>query len=463
MIQDFQNILRKHKHLDSNKHILLAVSGGVDSIVLFHLLQNIAKSNRPRLTIAHINHQLRPEADAEEDFVQGLANKYDIPFYSYLWKKSEHPKSGMEEAAREMRYAFFKEVMAESGADSLMTGHHQDDQVETILMKLARGSSLGQLTGIEASQPFNGGLLIRPLLSFAKSDIYDFAHQHQLTYVEDKTNQELDYSRNRFRNVLIPLLKEENEQFNQHMEQFSKDLTDLLAIAKEPIAKSFQELVLVEDKRFSFHVKEFFNYSEAMQRSLLQKILESLYEHSPVPYKTNYIEIIGDWLLTGEVNTQLDLIGDFIVKKDYNKVTFYRGSEASPLLAEESYLIEDVDEWVGLSPTESIGLFECDEGSTPDKEVDVMFLEEASLQLPLTIRHRKTGDRMTYMGLNGTKKIKDIFIDEKVPLTERDQAWLVEDAKGRIIWLISFRKMRLLSAEETDKLTYVLKYKKLKP
>lgn len=461
MIPDFNNILQKNNLLNPKQHVLLAVSGGVDSIVLFHLMQKIPKTKRPKVSIAHINHQLRPEASKEATFVEQLAEEYDVPFYLYVWEKSKQPTSGVEEAAREMRYAFFKEVMGKTGANVLMTAHHQDDQVETILMKLTRGSTLEQLTGIQLTQAFAGGLLIRPLLPFSKTEIYAFAHQHHLMYFEDESNQGLAYSRNRFRNKIIPLFKEENAKFTEHIEQFAEDLQDLLEIAAYPIEQAFTKLVKKEQGQLSFKHQAFFEHSEAMQRALLQKVLETLYAESEISYKTNYIEIVRDWLRSGAVNTQLDLLENFVVKKTYHEVIFSKKERDHSSMAMHRYLIEELDQWVQLSETEAIGLFATESEELEEDVIDTFVFSANKVAFPLTVRHRQPGDRMTYRGLAGTKKIKDIFIDEKVPLDERDQAWLVEDAKGQILWLISYRQMQLLSEQKTDKLTYILKYKKL--
>ena len=456
MERKFEQILKDCGLLDATKHILLAISGGVDSIVLFHLLQSIEEDKRPKVSVAHVNHQLRTGTKEEERFVKNLSEEYHCPFYSYTWTQENHPESGIEEAAREMRYAFFEEVMEAQGIDVLMTGHHQDDQVETILMKLTRGSSLEQLTGIQMSRKFYQGLLVRPLLSFPKQALYRYAQRNAIKYVEDETNQELLYSRNRFRNQIIPLMQEENTQFNRHMEQFSKDLVDLIDIATPAINQTFQQLVSTDKSSMSLNMIEFFELEEAMQRAILQKILETLYEDSKESYKITYIELIREWLDEGDVNTQLDLSGDFLVRRAYNNVVFSK-KDREPFDQTETFLIEEVNQWVKISSTEAIGLFEY----AGEDLTNHSLVTDASIELPLTIRHREPGDRMTYAGLNGRKKIKDIFIDEKVPLEERDKAWLMEDAEGQIIWLLGFRKMRLLSAAETDKLTYIVKYKKL--
>ena len=230
MFNNFKETLDRHGLLGNDRKFLLGVSGGVDSVVLLHLMQAIPTNDRPQLSVAHINHQLREEADMEEAFVKQLARDYQLPFYSKRWEKEEHPKTGIEEAARSFRYSFFRQLMEEGEFNILMTAHHQDDQVETILMKLTRGSSLEQLVGIQFSQPFSTGYLVRPLLDVSKNELYTFAKQEQLTFVEDVSNKDLSFTRNRFRHSIIPLLKKENPLFNQQIIQFSKDLDDLLEI-----------------------------------------------------------------------------------------------------------------------------------------------------------------------------------------------------------------------------------------
>ena len=459
MFQNFNQILQRMNLLQADKKILLAVSGGVDSIVLLKLMLSIPTTSRPEVSIAHINHQLRTEAKDEEQFVKKLADENNIPFYSFVWSKKEHPISGIEEAARNVRYAFFKKIMTEQNLDVLMTGHHQDDQVETILMKLTRGSILEQLTGIDESQTFAEGKLVRPLLSFEKQELFTFAKQQGLKFMEDESNFESNYTRNRFRNEIIPLLKKENNQFNQHIEQFSVDLKDLLEISKQSIQETYNLVVDVKDDAHVIEIQAYEKLSSAYQRVLLKQLLNGLYQSSTKGYKKNYIELLMNWILHGEVNTTLDLQSDLIVKKDYHTVSFQKQKTSIEEIDKyEPVIIDQVDEWIELSSTEKIGLFVYDADEVEMDEESLLISEE-HLNMPLTIRHRKPGDRMQYSGLNGSKKIKDIFIDEKTPVYKRDKAWLVEDQTGEILWLISYRQKYLLTTQETDKLTYILKYR----
>lgn len=463
---DFKKELKKLGLLDPVKKIVLAVSGGVDSMVLLHLMQTVPGAERPQIVVAHVNHALREESDSEELFVKKTVEDSALPLYTYRWAENEHPSSGLEEAARDMRYNFFKKVMNQTDADVLMTAHHQDDQVETILMKLTRGSSLEQITGIEKCQAFNHGYLIRPMLSFSKEEIYQYADDHHVKYMEDQTNQELHFSRNRFRNQIIPLLKEENSKFNEHIERFSKDLNDLLAIAEPLIEEQFESLVRKESSKIEFNLQQFYNYSKPMQKALLIKILDYIYHERETGFKTTYIDILEKWLYEAQGNSQLHLTDGIHASKIYDRIVFNKNESVSvttsPTKDDMFMILDRSNQGIRLSSSERMVLEVLDSKAFQKVESDAadwLIFNADKVRFPLTIRHRQPGDRMTYKGLTGTKKIKDIFIDDKVPLSERDKAWLVEDANGTIVWLISYRKMDLLSDRETDKLTYVLKYK----
>lgn len=460
---EIEQVLERYDLLENNKKVIIAVSGGVDSIVLLHLMQSLSADKRPEIIVAHVNHELRPESKQEEALVRELAQQYGLSFYNYAWAKSEHPPSGIEEAARNIRYRFLKKVMVETAADSIMTAHHQDDQVETILMKLTRGSTLEQMTGIKEAQPFGQGQLIRPLLSVTKEAIYHYAKTKHLVYMEDSSNQTLDYTRNRFRNAIIPLLKEENKQFNAQINQFKLDLEDLLAIASGPINQKFNELVSIQQGQIAFHQEAFEALNEPMQRVLLHKMLDTVYEGNEQTYKTKYIALILNWLCNAEGHSHLRLTGDVTVEKSYHNITFYqsRATTKQPKKPSPHILLDEATQTLPLSKSESIELRRVTQEELADLSTDdpsYLLFEADQLEFPLTIRHRLPGDRMRYQGLDGSKKVKDIFIDEKTPISERNKAWIVEDATGKIVWLILYRKMYLLSPTETDKITYILKY-----
>ena len=197
-----KNIVGNHQ-FKSKSTVIVAVSTGVDSMVLLDLLQHISPRQKPRIVVAHVNHQPM-RVNGKRRFLSSIVMNVVL---ASIWQcgLKDHPQTGIE-AARTFRY-HFSQIISEENADALMTAHHADDQAETVLMKLIRGGSLNQLIGIKPSQPFEKVVLIRPLLSFSKNEIKDYAVDHQLTWFEDSTNQSNDVLRNRIRHEIVPQLK----------------------------------------------------------------------------------------------------------------------------------------------------------------------------------------------------------------------------------------------------------------
>ena len=175
------------------------------------------------------------------------------------------------------------------------------------------------------------------------------------------------------------------------------------------------------------------------------------------------IDLIDSWLSQGEVNSSIDLTGSYLVQKEYTKAIFMKKEDQLEVNDRNKIELNDLNRWIQLSETEYIALFreELSAEDLENKEDTELIISEEELSLPLLLRHRKAGDRMTYKGLKGRKKIKDIFIDDKTPKTDRDNAWLVEDSQGRILWLINHRKRNMICEVKNDKLFYRLKYKRI--
>ncbi len=168
LTEEFLAQIKTKNYWKAGEKVVIGVSGGVDSMVLFHLLQQLPQDHRPALVVAHINHHLRSEADGDEAFVKSWMQKYDVPVHTYQWPRSEHPASGFEQEARKVRYRFFNEVAGKTGSALILTAHHRDDQVETVLMRFVKGSSIEELTGIVETRRTEGNTLIRPLLPYSK-------------------------------------------------------------------------------------------------------------------------------------------------------------------------------------------------------------------------------------------------------------------------------------------------------
>ena len=461
MSSDFIKNCQQHLYWKPSDRLLIAVSSGVDSMVLLDLVQQLPDILRPWYGVVHVNHELRTASIEEEQFLEKQCRTKGIPYFSRSWKKKEHPETGVEIAAREFRYSFFKEMMEVNQATHLLTAHHADDQLETILMRLVRGGQLESMTGIQSQRPFGPGWLVRPLLPFSKEDIYMYSNVHQLDYYEDATNIELVYTRNRYRQKIVPLLKLENKQVLTHFRDFSSDLSDALFLTNQVVQQKSEEILLKSQAEFyELDRKALLNCEPELQRQILKYILiERVYNHYPVEtLRKQVVELLE--LVKGEKsNAQLDLPDGWIGRRQYHQ--FYlekKDYSKTALLLNEKKLF--LNQWVPLIGGARLGLFQVTaQASSPFEKDEHIWLEPSQVELPLLVRHRKPGDQMTLKGMKtGHKKIKKILIDQKVPIKEREEMLVLTDSLNEVIWLLKYKESRLSIQRETDKIQYILVY-----
>jgi len=370
-----------------------------------------------------------------------------LPLYIYHWDQGKKVENNIESSAREMRYSYFKQVMEEEGINTLLTAHHLGDQAETVLMKLIRGGILEDKTGIQLVSDFNSGKLIRPLIPFSKKDLYDYAETQRLTYFEDETNHTDMYFRNRIRRKVLPLLKEENPKVENHLKEFSNELSDLVKFSAPLIQKE-------RDKYYennTLYLEEFLTKEDYLQNLVLKEIFKELFTEDK-SFNKNYTDIFTQWMRDSSPNSSLNLEGNLEAQKEYNKIRFIRKEQKDQEEYEEYEL--EMNTWLELPDGNSIGLFGKDQVVIKESDL-VFYIADSDLNLPAKIRHRKNGDRMTLKGSKGSKKIKDIFIDQKVPAYKRDEAWVLTDKNDTIIWLIGYKESLLFNNSITDKMTSV--------
>lgn len=445
----FQKHIQEENYFTQDSSLVLALSGGVDSMVLAHLLFNLPKNLQPKIILAHANHHLRPASDNEEAYIRDWAGDKPARLEVKHW---ENPSSkNIEQAARNFRYDFFKEVMEKYQADVLLTGHHQDDQLETILMNLTRGGRWESLQGIKRKRTFGPGYLIRPLLDFTKSDLRQYAVDKGIFYFEDQTNYSRAHTRNRFRLDIVPLLKKENPQVGSHAQELSENIQALQAIIN-PQVEAY--LTMIEGDSF-FSLKAFRTLPEAYQPFVLEAWLEKSLSDKEGKLGSLRLKDILAWLKKDHSNSAIDLFAGIRLVKAYDRLYLQQSSQEK----DESLYTLTLNETVELSQREAVGYYSLDQTPQMKNGDQVIYLDPESIDLPLQIRHRQPGDRMSLKGMSGSKKIKDIFIDQKTPLSDRDKAWLIEDASGQIIWLVGYKESSLSIENETGTIYHVLLYR----
>ena len=456
----FQYIVKKNKWFTPTDRVLIAVSGGVDSVVLLDMMCRLPSDLRPIIGVAHVNHQLREVSDVEEQFVQELGAAYDVPCYCYRWAEGSDLQTGIEYEAREIRYQFFEQVMMDQQFNVLLTAHHQDDQAETVLMKLIRGGLLEEKTGIPRQRTFGPGKIIRPLLDYTKVELRRYAAEHKLTYKEDVSNASDQFLRNRLRHDVLPQLQAENPQAVAHLSEFAQELAELVEAYQPYLQEVLMKVIELDEESLTVDIPLLLSHSRAVQKLLLKEGLKKVFQQEG-QFNKQYIEETLDWLQTSAGNSRLDWQGGWQCIRTYNVLRIQRQDQSAVFKSTDEVVISAINQWYELSPTETFGVFNSgiDQSELPEHAL-VLSIPQAAIKLPLRLRHRQPGDRMTYKGGRGTKKLKDIFINQKVPKVERDQAWLVVEQTGCILWAIGYKQCRLSNDAITDTMNYILVYQK---
>lgn len=441
---NIQQQLRQAQLLD--KPILVAVSTGVDSMVLLDLLQqNLPKNN---LHVAYVDHQLRAQSQRETEFIKFYCQKNDLTLHMTKWPKSLHPQSGIEAQARIFRYNFFAQVMQQEKIAYLLTAHHGDDQLETWLMKLLRGGQLEQLTGIRQVRHFAQKYhLVRLLLEVEKQQLLDYAKQRQLTWFDDETNTDDTYLRNRLRKYVTPQLKKENPAVINHLNSYGQQIADLLLLQQQVYQHLKQTLARQQAYSLAAWQALAPNQQRLFVKCLCQETTLSLAETqltALVRFLNNATKPQGIFNLTA--NT--------VVYKDYAYFGIKPLPKDSLQVVDNTEISLQLGKMVKLDEQHEIGLFLAQEDILGDK------LYLTTLPNKLVVRHRHLADKL--LTKDGRQKVKKILIDQKIPQAKRDKLWLVADQQENIYWIIGIKKSNLARGQKNAKIQYMIVYRDLR-
>ena len=412
--------LQRYRFFDCSTPLVVAVSTGVDSMVLLDLLQRVTA--KQRIVVAHVNHHLRKQSVQEEEYLRQYCEKHQLQLYVDQWV--HHPEHGIETAARNERYQFFAKVVQRVGASLLLTAHHENDLAETMLMKLVRTGDLQELIGIKESRPFHEAQIIRPLLAVPKSQLIQYAEHHGIRWFEDATNQEDDTFRNRVRHHYLPALQQENPQLLDHMYRLHSELGELLDFQQEE-ADAHAKTVFTED---GLKLREYQKCVPVLRRWLLRKWLNQHHW-----YNVSLLELkqADHWLMnqqkpTGEyqVGTAVQLI------KNYSNVQLQKVRKSAKKNVKITDFMVEFDHWYTDTNGDCFGVFSQPVGKVQAK----VWLTDN--QLPLRVRTWRPNDEVRLK--NGHhQKVRRILIDQKVPQSMRPLQLVVVDHQDQVLWVVN--------------------------
>ncbi|SDC54766.1 tRNA(Ile)-lysidine synthase [Pelagirhabdus alkalitolerans] len=445
-----------YKLIKSNTTLIVGVSGGPDSMALLHYLMKKQEMMGLRLVVVSVDHSLRQEGSAQDlAYVRQFAEKnnlifegrtVDVPAYK------ERYQLGTQEAARTLRYQAYHDVMQAYEADYLVLGHHADDQIETIFMRLSRNTNLDGLGGMRKARPFSIGLLIRPFLSVTKDMITAYCASVGIEPRLDPSNEHDQYTRNYFRHHILPLIKEYNPNLDQTIQQFSEHVADDVDYLNEEAEKlrrlsrvegSFQDDMIHEIDMIKKHPR-------ALQRRLFHLILNYLYDTLPKGLTFRHEQQFFELLQSEKPNLNFDLPNDLKMLKNYNVIRFSFRKE--PLTYEQTLSIPGETRLpTGVSVfTDIVSKEEVEES---DDFTFYLPIDTKESIPTLWVRTRQPGDRIYLAYLNGRKKLKSLFIDRKIPLQYRDEWPILVDEKGRVRWVMGLTKSE--DHAELEKANYI--------
>ena len=424
-----------------NDTIVVGCSSGPDSMALVDMLLKIKHKYQLFLIVAHVNHNVRSESYAECEYIKKYCEENELVFETMTIE--EYGDDNFHNEARNIRYNFFESLVHKYDANYLMTAHHGDDLIETVLMRIVRGSNLNGYSGFKKVVHMDGYKIVRPLIRYTKQQLEDYDRENGIKYFVDSSNDKDKYTRNRYRKYVIPFLKEEDEKVHNKFLKFSEELESASRFINKTRDKALERCLVGN----AIDLERFIKEDVFIQKEILYYLLSEFYQDDLILVNDKHIDLVFYLIYSGKANAFVNLPNEVVANKSYNmlelkretlEITSYEIEFDNYVLLPDNHVIERVDD-------------------VDDNSNFICRLDSTEITLPLIVRTRRLGDRMKVKGLDGSKKLKDIFIDKKIRLDRRDSWPIVVDSKGKIVWIPGIKKS-VYDKKRIDSYDIVLKY-----
>ncbi len=442
-VEKVRRTVERFALLERNMGVLVGLSGGVDSVVLLHVLLELAPRYGWKVEAAHFHHGLRgEEADRDQAFVEKLCEEWGVYLETGRGDVATLARErgrGVEEAAREARYAFLRATMGKRGLARLAVAHTMSDAVETFFMRLIKGASPYGLRGILPRRES----VVRPLIEVSRAEVEEYASHLGLPHVEDSTNRDLSRFRNWVRWRLIPLLKEQNPRVEHAVARFMEILREEDRVLREEARRKALDLTRKREEGVELSRSSLEELPQGMRRRVVLELIHSMGGDA----RWDHLERLAT-LVKGQGEAMVQLPGGLVVVRDGEHLRFAWGPPPEP---------EDVEVLVPGPGLYSLGdyLFHLQELEEGGEKVVVsmwsILMDRDKVDFPLVIRYKRPGDAI-YLAKVGHKKLQDLFVDAKVPRRERRRIPLLVDSQGRILWVPGLRwDARVLAGEKASR------------
>lgn len=441
-MEEAYNYLLNDINIKYGDSVVLGVSGGPDSMALLHLMTRLKKALDIEVVCAHVNHNTgRPGQFEEQKFVERFCKQNNIVFETLTI--DDYGDDNFHNEAHSKRYNYFDKLVKQYNAKYLLTAHHGDDLIETILMRIVRGSTLRGYSGFSKVVKKNGYKIVRPLIQVTKEEILEYNKKNHIKYALDSSNFKDVYTRNRFRKYIVPQLKKEDINVHKKFYKFSKTLLEYNEFIDKLVNSKINEIY----PNNVLNIEKFKNEDKIIQQKVIYHILENTYQDDLMLITDKHVDILLDVIKSKRSNVKVHLPNGVQAIKSYDTLVL------STINREvNSYDIE-LNKFVNLPNGKNIEVI------TETKLTNnfVCRLDSKEISLPLHVRSRQNGDKILIKGMIGKKKINDVFIDCKIPMDERDKWPIVVDNDGLVVWLPGLKKTKFDKTID-EKYDIILKY-----